>query len=65
MGPGLTLIFTVAVITTCKSDPRLKMDFAEDKGSDYVIGIFKRNHPEVYTVAEYVAGSLIVAMNAL
>jgi hypothetical protein len=41
------------------------MDFAEDKGSDYVIGIFKRNHPEVYTVAEYVAGSLIVAMNAL
>jgi len=37
LGPGLTLIVVVGAITTW---------------SDYVIGVFKKKHPEVYTLAE-------------
>jgi amino acid permease len=37
LGPGLTLIVVIGIITTW---------------SDYVIGVFKRHHPEVYTLAE-------------
>lgn len=54
-GPGITVIIGVALIITCKLSKQKQISNTWDAyptGSDYVIGVFKRNHPEVYTVAE-------------
>lgn len=62
-GPGIIIIVGVALIITCEqltltvTRQHANLEYARVliiPGSDYVIGVFKRNHPEVYTVAESV-----------